>query len=102
MYSLQKLGTFTMLHPESYPYHKKSCEARKCVRESCYFKELPLSGLREFQEITVTSPTTFDSVEYENIHILNFNSHRKHLTIEHLNVIFSYNASRRATRNFSG
>ena len=61
----------------------KVCE-RVC--ESCHFKELLFSGLREFQEITATSTTTINSVEYENIHILNFKSHRKHLSIEHLNT----------------
>ena len=60
---------------------KNSRKAHDRVCESCHFKELPFSGLRELQEITVTSPTTIDSVEYENIHILNFKSHKKHLSV---------------------
>ena len=46
----------------------------------------PFSGLREFHEITATSPTTITSVDYENIHILNLESHGKHLSIGHLNT----------------
>ena len=44
-------------------------------------KELSLSGLREFQEITATSPRTINSVD-----ILNFKSHRKHLSMGNLNT----------------
>ena len=60
---------------------KNSGQAHEWVCESCHFKELPFSGLREFQEITITSPATVNSLKYENIHILNFKSHRKHLSI---------------------
>ena len=65
---------------------KNSRKAHELVCESCHFKELPFSGLREFQQITATLPTTINSVEYENIHILNFTSHRKHPSIGHLNT----------------
>ena len=64
---------------------KNSLKAREWVCESCHFKELPFLGLREVQEINVT-PTTNNSVGYENIHILNFTSHRKHLSIGHVNT----------------
>ena len=65
----------------------KNCrKAHKLVCENCHFKELPFSGLREFQEITVISTTTIDSVESENIHIFNFKSNKKHLSIGHLNT----------------
>ena len=86
MYSLQKLGAFTMLHPESNPYHKNSRKAHEWVCESCHLKELPFSGLHEFHEITATSPTAINSVDYENIHILNLKSHGKPLSIGHLNT----------------
>ena len=82
---MQKLGAFTMLHPKGILIIKNSSKAREWLCEKCYFKELPYSGLRGFQEITVASPT-IDSLEYENIHILNFNSHRKHLSNGHLNT----------------
>ena len=36
---------------------KNSSKAHECVYENSHFKELPFSGLCEFQEITVTSPT---------------------------------------------
>ena len=85
VYSLQRLGAFTILHPEAILI-KNSPKAHKWVCENCHFKELPFSGLREFPEVTVTSPTTINSVEYENIHVLNFTSHRKHLSIGHLNT----------------
>ena len=65
---------------------KNSGKAHEWVCESCHFKELPFSGLREFQEITVTSPTAINSVVYENILILNFKSRRKLLSIGHLNT----------------
>ena len=65
---------------------KNSRKAHDWVCESCHFKELPFSGLREFHEITATSPTTINSVYYENIHILNLKSHGKHLSIGHLNT----------------
>ena len=63
---------------------KDFCKAHEWVCENCHFKELPYLGLREFQEITVTSPT-IDSVEYENIHILNFKSQKtpKYWTFKH-------------------
>ena len=55
----------------------KNClEAHEWVCESFHFKELPFSGLLEFQEIIATSLTTINSVEYENIHILNFKSQK--------------------------
>ena len=72
MYSLQKHGEFTMLHPESYPCHKNSCKVHEWVCESCRFKKLPFSGVREFHEITATSPININSLDYENIHISNF------------------------------
>ena len=65
---------------------KNSRKARKWACESCHFKELTFSGLREFHEITAASPTKINGVDYENIHILNFKSHRKHLSIGHLNT----------------
>ena len=65
---------------------KSSRIAHEWVCESCHFKELPFSGLHEFHEITATSPTTINSVDYENIHILNLKSHGKHLSIGHLNT----------------
>ena len=80
VYSLQRLGAFTMLHLEAI------LKAHEWVCGNCHFKELPFSRLREFPEVTVTSPTTINSVEYENIHVLNFTSHRKHLSIGHLNT----------------
>ena len=86
MYSLQKLGSFTLLHPESYLIIKNSRKAHEWVCESCHFRELPFSGVREFHEITATSPTKINSVDYENIHISNFKSHRKHLSIGHLST----------------
>ena len=53
-----------MLHPETYLIIKNSRKAHEWVCENCHFKELSFSGLREFQEITVTSPpTTINSVE---------------------------------------
>ena len=63
MYSLQKLGSFTLLHPESYLIIKNSRKAHEWVCESCHFRELPFSGLREFHEITATSPTRINSVD---------------------------------------
>ena len=66
VYSLQRLGAFTILHPEAILI-KNSPPAHKWVCENCHFKELPFSGLREFPEVTVTSPTTINSVEYENM-----------------------------------
>ena len=60
---------------------KNSFKAHEWVCESCHFKELSFSGLREFQEITATSPTTINSVD-----ILNFKNHRKHLSIGNLNT----------------
>ena len=65
---------------------KNSCKAHEWVCESCHFRELPFSGVREFHEITATSPTKINSVDYENIHISNFKSHRKHRSIGHLNI----------------
>ena len=65
---------------------KNSRKAHEWVCESCHFKELPFSGLREIQEITVTSPTTSNSIGYEKIHILNFKTDTKHLSIGHLNT----------------
>ena len=62
---------------------KNSRKAHEWVCESCHFRELPFSGFREFHEITATSPTKINSVDYENIHISNVNSHRKHLSIGH-------------------
>ena len=60
---------------------KNSWKAHEWVCESCHLKELSLSGLREFQEITATSPRTINSVD-----ILNFKSHRKHLSMGNLNT----------------
>ena len=74
-----------MLHSESYLIIKNSRKAHEWVCESCNFKELPFSGLREFHEITATSPTRINSIDCENIHILNLKSHGKHLSIGHLN-----------------
>ena len=65
---------------------KNSRKAHEWVCESCHFRELPFSGVREFHEITATSPTKINSVDYENIHISNFKSHRKHQSIGHLNI----------------
>ena len=65
---------------------KNSRKAHEWVCESCHFRELPFSGVREFHEITATSPTKINSVDYENIHISNFKSHGKHLSIGHLNT----------------
>ena len=65
---------------------KNSRKAREWVCESCHFKELPFSGVREFHEITVTSPTKINSIDYENIHISSIKSHRKPLSIGHLNT----------------
>ena len=65
---------------------KNSLKAHKWVCESCHFNELHFSGLREFHEITALSPTTINSADYENIHILNLKSHGKHLSIGHLNT----------------
>ena len=50
------------------------------------FQRTSFLRLRETQEIIVASPTTTDSVDCENIHILNFKSHRKHLSIGDLNT----------------
>ena len=58
---------------------KSSWKAHEWICESCHLKELSFSGLREFQEITATSPTTINSVD-----ILNSKSHRKHLSIRNL------------------
>ena len=58
--------------------------AHEGVSENCHFKELCFSGLREFQEMTVTSPTKIDSLDYENNYMLDFKSHRKHLRIGYL------------------
>ena len=80
---------------------KNSRRAREWVCEFCVFKELPFSGLSEFQEITVTTPTTIYSVEYENIHILVFKSDRKHLSIGHLitqSMVLSYTLTLSETR----
>ena len=74
-----------MLHSESYLIIKNSRKAHEWVCESCHFKELPFSGLREFHEITATSPTRINSIDCENIHILNLKSHGKHLSIGNLN-----------------
>ena len=79
---------------------KNSRKAYDWVCESCHFnplsasftkwsnirkqfvgKELPFSGLHEFHKITATS-TTINSVDYENIHISNFKSHRKHQVLD--------------------
>ena len=57
---------------------KNSRKSHEWVCENYHFKELSFSRLREFQEITVKSPTTIDSVGCENIHILNCKSHKKH------------------------
>ena len=65
---------------------KNSCKTHEWVYESFHFKELPFSGLLEFLEITAISPTTTNSADYENIHILNLKSHGKHLSIGHLNT----------------
>ena len=65
---------------------KNSRKTHEWVCESCHFRELPFSGVREFHEITATSPTKINSVDYENIHISNFKSHRKHLNIGHLST----------------
>ena len=65
---------------------KNSRKTHKWVYESFHFKELPFSGLLEFLEITATSPTTTNSADYENIHILNLKSHGKHLSIGYLNT----------------
>ena len=46
-------------------------KAHEWVCESCLFKELSFSGLREFHEITATSLTTINSVDYKNIYISN-------------------------------
>ena len=62
---------------------KNSRKAHEWVCESCHFRELPFSGVREFHEITAISLTKINSVDYENIHISNVNSHRKHLSIGH-------------------
>ena len=51
---------------------KNSRKAHGWVCENCYFKELPFSRMRQFQEITVTSPPTDDSIECENITISSF------------------------------
>ena len=60
---------------------KDSCKAHEWVCESCHLKELFFSGLREFQEITATSPKTINTID-----ILNFKSHRKHLIVGNLNT----------------
>ena len=60
---------------------KYSWEAHEWVCESCHLKELSFWGLRKFQETTAISPTTINSVN-----ILNFKSHRKHLSIGNLNT----------------
>ena len=51
---------------------KNSSKAHEWVCENCYFKELPFSRMREFQEITVTFPATDDIIECENINISSF------------------------------
>ena len=48
---------------------KNPRKAHEWVCDNCHFRELPFLGLREVQEITVASPTTIDSVKYENIRI---------------------------------
>ena len=73
VYSLKELGKFAILHPESYPCHNK---LSKSSWKGIWVWVYSFSGLLEFQEITVTLPTTIDSTEYDNIHILNFKSHR--------------------------
>ena len=80
VYSLQKFGEFKMLHSERYPYYKKTLvKLMNGHVKVVISKNFLFSVLREFQGITVTSPRTINSVEYENIHILNF--------IENLRVI---------------
>ena len=64
----------------------KNFLSHEWVYESCHFKELHFSWLREFHETTATSPTKINNVGYENFHILNFKSHRKHLSIGYLNT----------------
>ena len=59
---------------------KNSRKAHEWVCESCHFKEPPFSGLREFHEITATK---INSIDYENIHVSNFNGYRKNLSIRH-------------------
>ena len=65
---------------------KNSRKAHEWVCEFWHFKELPFLGPREFHEITGTSPRIVNSIDYENIHILNLKSHGKHLSIGHLNT----------------
>ena len=60
---------------------KDSCKAHEWVCKSCHLTELSFSGLCEFQEITATSPKTINSID-----ILNFKSHRKHLSVGNLNT----------------
>ena len=66
---------------------KNSRKAHEWVCEICHFKELPFSGIREFHEIIGTSPASINSVDYENIYILNLRSHGRHLSIGHLNTL---------------
>ena len=66
---------------------KNSRKSHEWICEICHFKEVPSSGLSGFQEITATTPTAINSAECENIHILNFKSHRKHLSIGHLSTL---------------
>ena len=63
-----------------------SRKGHKWVCESCHLNELPFSELCKFQEITLTSQTTIDNVEHENIYVLYFKSYKKHLSIRHLNI----------------
>ena len=63
-----------------------SRKGHEWVCESCHLNELPFSELCKFQEITLTSQTTIDNVEHENIYVLYFQSYKKHLTIRHLNI----------------
>ena len=63
-----------------------SRKGHEWVCESCHLNELPFSELCKFQEITLTSQTTIDNVEHENIYVLYFKSYKKHLRIRHLNI----------------
>ena len=63
-----------------------SRKGHEWVCESCHLNELPFSELCKFQEITLTSQTTIDNVEHENIYVLYFKSYKKHLSIRHLNI----------------
>ena len=81
----------------------KNFLSHEWVYESCHFKELHFSWLREFHEITATSPTKINNVDCENFHISNFQSHRKHLSIGYLNthsVVSSFDEFNVMLKNF--